>query len=222
MSIQSVIGLFIVVVGATFSSAAGPVTETQPRGTEPQLAPPLTFNVWLDGRKMGQQRYSFEAADDLLIVTSKANFNVKVLFVSVFDYDHKAIERWQGNCLQTVKSTTTTNGKEQSLNLKPPAKDCAGTYAYWDKQRLQRPELTNAQTGKSEPAQWLDRGLLSLPRVGKRKMVRPDPGLVSAIELTTTSAQFQLFYDSTDQLLMMQTINDGRTVTFLHDSLDVK
>lgn len=194
-----------------------------------QLPAELAFNVWLDDRPMGEHRYSFatKASEqpeqgDLLIVTSEADFEVKVLFVSVFSYNHTATEHWLGNCLRAVSSTTTTNGEDEALQRSIPATDCAGTYVYWDKSRLRRAELTNAQTGEVESAEWQDRGMLELPRIGKRKRVRPDPGEVSAVQLRTPSAVFDLYYDAKDRLLMMQTDNDGRTITYLHESLVAK
>ena len=186
---------------------------------------PLNFNVWIDERKMGTHRYTFETLDsasDTFRVISEADFKVKVLLVTVFNYQHTAIETWRGNCLQALESETTTNGKEEEIDLELPAEDCAGTYTYWDKERLRRPMLTNTQTGKAEPTTWTDLGLVSLPTIGKKKNVKGHSGDVQGIALTTPSAGFRLYYSDTGELLMMQTENDSRTITYLHDSLKAK
>ena len=185
----------------------------------------LTFNVWLDERAIGEHVYSFESnepAGDELIVTSEANFKVKVLFVTVFSYQHEAIETWRGNCLSALRSETTTNGTQENIELKLPDTECAGTYAYWDKKRLLRAVLTNAQNGNKEPSSWTDLGTAPLPGIGKRKKVRGYSGNAQAVSVATPSAVFRLYYNGDSELLMMQTENDSRTITYLHDSLTAR
>ncbi|NJN51915.1 MAG: hypothetical protein HC809_09215 [Gammaproteobacteria bacterium] len=46
---------------------------------------------------------------------SKARFEVTVLLVPVFRYEHSAVERWQGACLQSIESDTKVNGKRSAL-----------------------------------------------------------------------------------------------------------
>ena len=41
---------------------------------------------------------------------SKAEFQVKFLFVTAYDYRHQATERWDANCLRTLGSVTDDNG----------------------------------------------------------------------------------------------------------------
>jgi len=186
---------------------------------------PLRFNVWLDERKMGAHTYTFDTPDpasDTLVVTSQADFKVKVVFVTVFSYQHKAIETWRGNCLSAVQSTTTTNGKQEAIQLELATSDCAGTYAYWDKQRLHRAILTNAQTGAMEAATWTELGTKKLPTIGKRKKIHGYSDDAQLVSVTTPSAQFMLYYSNTAELLMMQTENDSRTITYLHESLTAR
>jgi len=186
---------------------------------------PLTFNVWLDERKMGQHVYTFEASSSAandLIVTSEADFKVKVMFVTVFNYQHNAVETWRGNCLAALESETTTNGKQEVIELRYPETDCAGTYVYWDKARLKRSVLTNAQNGQTEPASWTDLGSVPLPTIGKRKKVKGHSTDVQGVTLTTPSASFNLYYNDAEELLMMQTENDSRTITYLHHSLSAR
>ena len=198
-------------------------TDTQIQG-QPNIGAELTFNVWLDERRMGTHSYKFNQTGENLVVTSEASFAVKLVFVTVFSYEHKATEIWRGNCLTGLTSNTVTDGEEESLALDIPLDDCAGTYAYWDKTRLQRATLTNAQTGDQEPASWTELGAVSLPTIGKRKKVKGALGEdgVQGIKVTTPSATFMLFYDKNNSLLMMQTDNDGRTITYLNSALKVK
>lgn len=179
----------------------------------------LRFDVWMDDKPLGSHDYRFSLEGNLLQVDSSARFNVKVLFVNVFRYDHDARELWNGPCLSAVRSETTTNGEEETLDLQFNADNCAGTYSYWDQLRLQRPELTNAQTGEKEPASWSEPAPAPLPAPSKKTKVDNPPAGIKHYQLTTASAIFLLWYDKHGRSLAMQTTNDGRTITYLNREL---
>ena len=179
----------------------------------------ISFDVWMDNTKLGTHDYRFSRKDDSLQVDSKARFNVKVLFVNVFRYVHDARELWNGHCLAAVRSDTTTNGEVEALNLQFPDGECHGTYSYWDKARLQRPELTNAQTGQRETARLRHLGNAKLPAPGKKPPTAKPPAGIAQYQLTTPSANFLLWYDKLGRCLAMQTKNDGRTITYINREL---
>src|SRR4051812_14444675 len=70
------------------------------------MAKEWAFDVYLDKSKMGQHIFTLNEANQL---TSAAKFNVKVLFVNAYQYDHKAVEKWQADCLATLSSHTVEN-----------------------------------------------------------------------------------------------------------------
>lgn len=180
----------------------------------------ISFDVWMDDRPLGSHDYRFSRKGDLLQVDSSARFNLKVLFVNVFRYNHDARELWQGPCLTALNSDTTTNGEQETLELLFSVDECAGTYAYWDRARLERPELTNAQTGKKEQALWSEPDAAPLPKPGKKKNNIPALTGLTHYQLTTDSATFLLWYDKQGRCLAMQTTNDGRTITYMNRVLD--
>ncbi len=126
------------------------------------IAKDWTFDVYLDKSKMGQHTFSLNDANQL---TSIAKFNVKVLFINAYKYDHKAVEKWQGNCLSGLtahsvenKETTDVTGKLVDNNFvvengktlqKLPA--CSMTFAYWNPKILEQTKLLNPQN-----AEWLE------------------------------------------------------------------
>lgn len=121
-----------------------------------------TFDVYLDKSKMGQHTFSLNEANQL---TSTAKFNVKVLFVNAYQYDHKAMEKWQGDCLSSLtahtvenKVTTDVKGKLADGNFvaddgknKQSLPACVMTFAYWNPKILEQTKLLNPQN-----AEWLD------------------------------------------------------------------
>ena len=137
------------------------------------LASPLqarewAFDVYLDKTKIGQHTFQLNNAQQLV---SQAKFNVKVLFINAYQYQHKAVENWQNNCLtaleaDTVEDSVNTvvkgqlnaenfvvdNGKEtQTLPT------CPMTFAYWNQKILTQSKLLNPQN-----ADWLDTKITKL------------------------------------------------------------
>ena len=120
------------------------------------------FDVYLDKTRIGQHTFKLSEANELV---SQAKFNVKVLFINAYQYNHSAVEQWQDGCLKSLEASTLENdvatkvkgsadsdrfvvddGKEQKTL---PA--CAMTFAYWSQKMLQQTKLLNPQN-----AEWLD------------------------------------------------------------------
>ncbi len=148
-----------------------------PLGAHAQL---YSFGVYLDDKRIGSHRFTVQRdAADTLRVTSKAEFDVKVLLVPVFRYRHAAVEIWRNGCLESIDTETHVNGKYTSLTGKRNAAGfevdvlssegayrkalpaCIASYAYWDADTLrQHRELLNGQTGEYQPVSQV---LLSEP-----------------------------------------------------------
>lgn len=138
------------------------------------------FDVYYDGRRIGE--HGFDVRDDgkTLRVTSSADFEYKLLFVRIYHYEHRADEVWQQGCLTTLESATDDNGTEYRVRastgegtlkvsrLEPTAAeravstDCPATFAYWDRQRLRASKLINAQTGEATAAVLIQEGETTL------------------------------------------------------------
>ena len=125
------------------------------------------FDVYLDKSKIGTHTFTFN--DNTLV--SKAKFNVKVLFIEAYKYDHSAKEQWKDDCLtsldaHTVENKITTDVKGDSsggtFNLMPARAsqkfpNCVMTFAYWNPKILEQTKLLNPQN-----AEYLDAKFESL------------------------------------------------------------
>jgi len=170
------------------------------------------FDVFLDGRRIGEHTFTVEQFGDERFVTSRARFDVKVLLVPVFTYRHEAQEQWHGACLQTLQSTTRVNGKHyrvdgartgdafhMQVNADDVSQDrtlpaCVSSYAYWDLSTLaQHSHLLNTQTGAYDPVQ-----LQRLP---------------ARAELTGPSFAISLDYDD-GRWEGLSTLRDGRALEY--------
>jgi hypothetical protein len=123
----------------------------------------LTFDVFLDDRAIGYQRFALTPAGDGMRIETQAEFEVKLLLITAFAYDHSNTEVWRGGCLQSIDSRTNSNGKKYMVSGRARGAaflvatndgesrlgDCVASFAYWDKDvLLQRQQLLNSQTGE--------------------------------------------------------------------------
>lgn len=128
------------------------------------------FDVFLDKTKIGQHTFSLNDSHQLV---SEAKFNVKVLFINAYSYQHTAVEQWQDNCLEKLEATTLENKvltkvKGRQVNSRFEVDDgkaiqilpeCPMTFAYWSQRMLEQSKLLNPQN-----AEWLDTKII---KVGK-------------------------------------------------------
>lgn len=120
-----------------------------------------SFSVWLDKQNIGTHRFTLQ--DHRL--SSVASFNVKVLFINAYRYQHQAEETWQADCLQSLQAHTEENkeitdvtgqmsggqfqvSKNKSSQSLPA---CVMTFAYWNPKILEQSKLLNPQN-----AEYLD------------------------------------------------------------------
>jgi hypothetical protein len=126
------------------------------------------FRVLLDNAEIGEHRFSVAASgDDERKVTSEANFVVRFLGIVAYRYSHKATERWRGNCLVELQSTTDDDGKSTRVHAEArdeaspasldasvqPLPGCVMSFAYWNPSMRNQTQLFNAQTGRTEAVQ---------------------------------------------------------------------
>ena len=117
------------------------------------------FDVYLDNNKIG--KHTFELNNNN-VLTSRALFNVKVLFINAYKYDHTAKEQWKDGCLTSLESKTienkvvsqvkadSTTGVFKLLNANTESQfsNCVMTFAYWNPKILEQTNLLNPQNAE--------------------------------------------------------------------------
>ncbi|MFB0971312.1 MAG: DUF6134 family protein, partial [Pseudomonadales bacterium] len=73
------------------------------------------FKVYLDDKHIGEHSYVVSDDADTQTIRSQANFDVKILFVTAFSYQHENTEIWQNGCLSEIDASTVVNGKSSSV-----------------------------------------------------------------------------------------------------------
>ena len=75
------------------------------------------FNVYLDDSPIGYHHFILNQQDDTQQVFIKAEFDIKLMFFSIYTYLHENSETWQGQCLEKLSSSTNDNGEQQYVSL---------------------------------------------------------------------------------------------------------
>lgn len=181
------------------------------------------FDVYLDDRRIGEHHYEITGAPGGERVRSLANFEFKLLFVTLYRYRHLANERWQEGCLTELTSVTNDNGRNYEveaaqdasrlrLTRLAPERDsreipsaCPATFAYWDLQRLNAGALLNSQTGDFTRTRLIQED---------REQIDGEPATRYRLEVEGL-APLQLWYRSgDDSWLRLTTRRDGRLLEY--------
>ncbi len=134
------------------------------------------YNALLDGKPIGSHRFVVYGEGPEIRLESDASFLVKILFVEVYRYKHKAREQWRGDCLQSIDSETRENsnnfkvdgtnrdGRFRLITLKgdKTLEGCIMGFAYWNPLILKQSRLLNAQTGDYLPLRVESLGVQNL------------------------------------------------------------
>jgi hypothetical protein len=128
----------------------------------PEIKKSWHFNVLLDDKPIGYHQFIIKQTDQEHRISSKAVFDVKFLFFTVYNYSHENTEVWKGQCLTNLSSDTNDNGDKDYVRLYiengntliktseglNTTNQCVRSFAYWDLELLKSHQLLNVQTGE--------------------------------------------------------------------------
>jgi hypothetical protein len=120
------------------------------------------FKVFLDDKEIGVHSFALEDRGAERRIEIAADFEYKLLFLTLFEYSHRNTEVWSGDCLQAIEAKTVSNGESSeftarrtSNDFRPPTADtdahlppCVMSFAYWNPSFLDQDRLLDPQTGQ--------------------------------------------------------------------------
>lgn len=121
------------------------------------------FIVRLDGRAIGTHRFALAGdGDSAWLLASDANFDIKLLGITVYSYRHRARERWSGGCLESIEAVTDDDGRRTEvrgaqvagafrLQSDEAAAGCVMSFAYWHPRLREQKRLLDPGTGRIVP-----------------------------------------------------------------------
>lgn len=160
--------IFLVV----FSSLSISNTSFATAADSDDLQQSWNFKVLLNDKPIGYHQVRIDRDANRKAVHTKAEFDVRFMFIPVYSYVHDTRETWENGCLVNITSTTDDNGDDFFINSKPlnqrlelETQDgistfdgCVRTFAYWDIEMLQSTHLLNTQTGEYQAVTITDMG----------------------------------------------------------------
>lgn len=175
-----------------------------------------TFKVYLDDSVIGQHSFQVTDRNAQRDITINATFDVDILFINAYHYQHHNQEVWQAGCLQSIQSKTDDNGKTEYvqgkrqdgvLHLatwqgKKSLRGCIKTFAYWDSSILQSHYLLNAQTGELMP--------VTIKNLGEETIKVKGTDMVSRhYQVITRKFSIDLWYSLQQEWLALQSTTSG-------------
>jgi hypothetical protein len=181
------------------------------------------FSVSVDGRPIGEQSFVLTEDAGRSQVTIRARFQVRVLFVPVYRYEHDNREEWQDGCLVRIDALTRDNGENlfvhgeqrgetfvvEGPNGRQRLPPCVNTFAYWDRAFLAADRLLNSQTGEYTPVNVVGTPRQEMLKVGDRELAS------ERYTLEGPDFSIELWYSPEGEWLALEsTTNEGRKLRY--------
>jgi hypothetical protein len=181
------------------------------------------FRVFLDDREIGTHDFVMRERENQLRVRSEANFEVRLLFVKLFEYQHENVETWSGNCLTAIESRTEANGKP--FTVKGELRDdrfvlngsagtaelpgCNMSFAYWNPAFLGQQRLINVQNGEVLDIEVSEPEIEEIEVRGRIQTAR-------RYRLKAGEMKIELWYSQDDEWLALETdARGGRRLRYV-------
>jgi len=181
------------------------------------------FDVSLDGKPIGEHRFTVSTQGDRTTVRSRARFDVKVLGFTAYRYRHEADEVWRNGCLESVRARTDDDGTALGVDAEPvdgaglrvtssrgvvSYPGCVMGFGYWNPAMLQQSRLLNVQTGEYLP-------VVVSPLTDQPVQARGESVPARRWRLTGPDNPLELWYGSDGQWLALDsTVTGGRKLRY--------
>lgn len=180
------------------------------------------FDVYLDGKPIGEHRFTVSTDGDRTTVRSRARFDVKLLGFTAYRYRHESDESWRAGCLQSVRARTDDDG--QALKVDAALVDgalqvtsdkgvasypgCVMSFGYWNPAIREQTKLLNVQTGEFMP-------VVFAALANQAVEARGDAVTASHWKLSGADHPIELWYGAGDDWLALEsTVSGGRKLRY--------
>ena len=180
-----------------------------------------SFRVLLDDREIGDHRFTLRTLGEERELRSSARFEVRWLFLSAYTYTHEALERWRGDCLDSLVARTDSNGSIERVSAarrggnlvveRPVGGDahagCVMSFAYWNPRILRARQLLNSQTGELVPVHVVPQGEETI-------VVRGTPRLAQRHRILAQELRIDVWYAGEDWVALEAPAAGGRRLRY--------
>lgn len=189
----------------------------------------IEFAVFRKGDRIGTHKLTFIEKGDRLEVRVDVSLKVDLLFVTVYRYQHEALEIWDGGRLVSFESSTQQNGKkwevaahsgDDSLVVRTNDQqrvlpDTLPPTSYWKRGMLDQPRWFNTQYGSPIDVDVAPLGPEKVEAVGQPVEAHRYK-VTGIIAETGKPVDMDLWYDDSGELVKMQfvAVADGSLIEF--------
>ncbi len=78
----------------------------------------IAFDVMRSGTVVGQHITRFREEEDTLVVTSETKIDISFLFVPLYEFDYRAVEKWQEEKLISLDINFSDGGDKTAFNVR--------------------------------------------------------------------------------------------------------
>lgn len=221
---RSVFGRFTIValaLAAVLSPAVPQAGEVWGRDVASGSA--WRFRVYLDEKPIGYHHFYLAEFGDAKQLRSVASFEYRLMFVRLFHYEHETTETWNGNCLQSMRSQTNSNGEESEVHGRRRADafrvagnerqsalpECVMSFAYWNPDFLNQTRLLNSQNGDFLDVEFSE-------PVYEELEIQGEPRPSYRYRLAAGALNLDLWYSTENEWLGLESeVRDGRTLRYV-------
>jgi len=143
----------------------------------------ITYDVWREGSKIGTHSVDFLRDGDKLTVRTKIRIEVKLLFVTIYRFEHDAEEDWVAGKLMRFTAKTDDNGTDRDVLLERNGDQLKGHYnseeallpgdlivgSLWNPATVDQSQLIEPTKGRAKAVTIVDRGMETL-QVGSQSV----------------------------------------------------
>ena len=180
------------------------------------------FQVYVDDKPVGVHEYRLQQQGEQQVLSSVAEFEYKLMFVTLYNYEHRNQEVWQNGCLASIESSTDANGKDYAVTGKKSdlgfmlqarkgdavLPGCVMSFAYWNPQFLQASQLLNTQNGDYLEITVTEPAMETLQVQGQELVAQ-------RFQLTAKKLELELWYSEQGAWLGLESVyENGRTLRY--------
>ncbi len=190
----------------------------------------IEFAVLRKGEQIGTHKLSFEGKGDRLQVHVASDLKVQMLFVTVYRYNHKAMELWSGDRMVAFESATRQNGKEWVVDAHVAGDDkllvktndqqrflpdTLPPTSYWRPEMMETSRWFNTQYGSPIDVNIQPKGVEQVESVGA-SVAAHRYKITGVVAETGKPVDLDLWYGETGELVKMQfiAVADGSLIEF--------
>src|SRR5882757_8168750 len=133
----------------------------------------VTYDVWREGAQIGTYKVDFLRDGDKLTVRTRMRVEVSLLFMTLYHFDHEAVEDWIDGKLIHYVSKTDDNGTDRNVLLARDGEKLRGRYnaeqvtlpaniipcSLWNPATVDQKQFIEPTKGQAMAVTVFDRGL---------------------------------------------------------------